>query len=636
MKKLLAILSMAAIAAPAFADQPVAGTAEAPNYYLIVANRGIPYLGYDATGNGTTHLLRTNEVSAANVWAVTPGSAEGTVVIKNATADAYLMDFVIDGVSTTAAGATAVTTSTPTDIFLVEQSGAYAINIISATAEYAEKCYSLDATGGDVASCGNWLPTQPSTGEGGCWWFYKIDAADGGNFEQGIRSYIETYVAAPAIEGLEAYKTAVPSVAAELQAGIDAINALTDVSVSGVYAAYDAAIAAANAKLQTVFDGQTCIFENLRRIQWGTGQYLNVDVANNTYVGSTYIDNATGKFLLTAKDGGYIAYNAETKTYIGATADGVTTPVASEAEAFVFTPILYSNAGFTGLALCKAPVEQGWGFNWQAYSDGIFGFYYIADGGSIWTLVNDDPEVLVEKVTSGIVAELQAYIPNVPVVADIINKAVADLKALTYDANLAANAEAIRTKAIEDANALIISNLAGKSFAIKNLRAGDFLCVVDGSYNHAADYSADTALFTFKPAANGGYTVYNAVAGIYVGPKVADEGLTELTMVTDEAEAIACWPALHHNGDYYGVAFHLTAEKNGNALNMNQQAALHTYYVDDPGSIFGFFEADPAALNEITRAEAPEMTGIYDLQGRKLAVPVRGINIINGKKVYVK
>lgn len=632
MKKLLAILSMAAIAAPAFADQPVAGTAEAPNYYLIVANRGIPYLGYDATGDGTTHLLRTNDVSAANVWAVTPGSAEGAVVIKNATADAYLMDFVNDGVSTTAAGATAVTTSTPTDIFLVEQSGAYAINIISATgAEYADKCYSLDATGGTVPTCGNYVPTQPSSGEGGSWWFYKIDVADGGNVEQGLRSYIEAYVAAPAIEDLETYKAAVPAVAAELQAGIDAIKALTEVSIAAVDAAYDAAIAAADTKLLTVFDGQTCIFENLRRIQYGTGQYLNVDAANNKYVGSSDIDNATGKFLLTAKDGGYIAYNAETKTYIGTEA----TPVASEAEAFVFTPILYSNAGFTGLALCEAPVENGWGFNWQSWADGTFGFYYIADGGSIWTLVNDDPEVLVEEVTSGIVAELQAYIPNVPVVADIINKAVADLKALTYDANLVANAEAIRTKAIEDANALIISNLAGKSFAIKNLRAGDFLCVVDGSYNHAADYSADTALFTFKPAANGGYTVYNAVAGIYVGP-VADEGSDELTMVTDEAEAIACWPALHHYGDYYGVAFHLTAEKNGNALNMNQQAALHTYYADDSGSVFGFFEADPAAMNEITRAEAPEMTGIYDLQGRKLAVPVRGINIINGKKVYVK
>ncbi len=45
--------------------------------------------------------------------------------------------------------------------------------------------------------------------------------------------------------------------------------------------------------------------------------------------------------------------------------------------------------------------------------------------------------------------------------------------------------------------------------------------------------------------------------------------------------------------------------------------------------------ADPTSIEEIEVAN-PAVQGIYDLQGRKLSAPVKGINIINGKKVLVK
>jgi len=44
---------------------------------------------------------------------------------------------------------------------------------------------------------------------------------------------------------------------------------------------------------------------------------------------------------------------------------------------------------------------------------------------------------------------------------------------------------------------------------------------------------------------------------------------------------------------------------------------------------------DPTGIEEIA-VESEKVQGIYDLQGRRLSAPVKGINIINGKKVLVK
>lgn len=61
------------------------------------------------------------------------------------------------------------------------------------------------------------------------------------------------------------------------------------------------------------------------------------------------------------------------------------------------------------------------------------------------------------------------------------------------------------------------------------------------------------------------------------------------------------------------------------------------------GSIYGEnlqifpveIDYDNSAISEISAA-ANGQTVVYDLQGRRLAAPVKGINIINGKKVLVK
>ena len=45
--------------------------------------------------------------------------------------------------------------------------------------------------------------------------------------------------------------------------------------------------------------------------------------------------------------------------------------------------------------------------------------------------------------------------------------------------------------------------------------------------------------------------------------------------------------------------------------------------------------SDTTQLTEIT-AEGRNANSVYDLQGRKLVAPVKGINIINGQKILVK
>lgn len=55
---------------------------------------------------------------------------------------------------------------------------------------------------------------------------------------------------------------------------------------------------------------------------------------------------------------------------------------------------------------------------------------------------------------------------------------------------------------------------------------------------------------------------------------------------------------------------------------------------DIPYTVGSTNQGLPNSINEISARSAVEV--IYDLQGRRLAAPVRGLNIINGRKVYVK
>ncbi len=104
MKKSSTILSMVLEGGNAFAaDVLDVGTIEAPKYYVIKANRGLPWVTYTPekldNGGAETTLYRAEELSEAAVWAVVPGTEEGTVniynyITKDSDEKAYIFSFI--------------------------------------------------------------------------------------------------------------------------------------------------------------------------------------------------------------------------------------------------------------------------------------------------------------------------------------------------------------------------------------------------------------------------------------------------------------------------------------------------------------------------------------------------------------
>lgn len=128
---------------------------------------------------------------------------------------------------------------------------------------------------------------------------------------------------------------------------------------------------------------------------------------------------------------------------------------------------------------------------------------------------------------------------------------------------------------------------------------------------------------------------------------------------TDDTEAQAAAPrrakthvATGTEPVAYGDLSEATHDANGNAVvALNGRLSEGVYEVRIPTAIFSVgdkhskssvstvsIDANGVAtgLDEVAAAVAPAAEAIYDLQGRRLSKPVRGINIIKGRKVLVK
>lgn len=89
----------------------------------------------------------------------------------------------------------------------------------------------------------------------------------------------------------------------------------------------------------------------------------------------------------------------------------------------------------------------------------------------------------------------------------------------------------------------------------------------------------------------------------------------------------------------YGVGFYkVTAHNDGNpdfTVRANS-AYLSVALADASRSFFGMPEDETTGLNDIRSKISEAREGIYDLQGRKIAQPTKGLYIVNGKKVIIK
>ncbi|MDE6512915.1 MAG: hypothetical protein K2L05_01870, partial [Muribaculaceae bacterium] len=190
MKKTVLFLSALALAANVYAaDKLVAGTDDAPNYYVLKAGRGVPYLAYSAenleyNSNVEVNLHRTDDLSEANIWAVTPGEAEGTIKVVAYGTTRGLMNFVKSDGSGAFYGSGAVATTVKAkDIYPIYNANgtvSLAINNAAGKATITEgettttEYYTLDATA-NSEFCGNWIPNDAGTN----WTAYQLDMTNG-------------------------------------------------------------------------------------------------------------------------------------------------------------------------------------------------------------------------------------------------------------------------------------------------------------------------------------------------------------------------------------------------------------------------------------------------------------------------
>lgn len=658
MKKTLMFLSAVALAANVYAaDKLEAGTADAPNYYVLKAGRGTPYLAYVdgeplTTASGAETLLhRTNDLTAANIWAVTPGTEEGTLNIVAYGNSRGLMNFINAEGSYSGSGAVA-TCVKPKDIYPIYQANgtvSLAINTAAGKATVGEttEYYTLDASNGSDF-CGNWVPNDAGTN----WSAFQLDMTNG---VEAALAAVETAIYAAGLQAVVTtysnsftdYMNAVPWVADILQQGIEALNAIEptaeyQANADAVWAKYTSD---ASAELNTMFAGKEIAVKNLRRANGGKTAYPSADATSQTFpMVASFTTNDDAVFTLEAAEEGYYFYSATQNVFLAHdSTNGSIITTADKANAQAVKFMLNAHSGFVGVNMLLPGVDGAYALNADQNASTKLVTWYPADGGSIWSIMGASDEDKAKEAIDANVALLEPYVANVPdMVANILTAAIEQIKALTYSETIATEAEAIATKAIADANELLAGGMNGIELTLLNLRQNKFVSVADNEWVYNPYNEAPETVFTFKAQEDGGYILHNEAAGVYFGEAEKEEsGQTNVTVATEESASLVVYPFLCKGGAFAGVALALEANPTSAtvAINTNANAKiLHTYSAGDAGSIFALKAPntvlDPNAIEEVKAAA--KLQGIYDLQGRKLAAPVKGINIINGVKVLVK
>lgn len=148
--------------------------------------------------------------------------------------------------------------------------------------------------------------------------------------------------------------------------------------------------------------------------------------------------------------------------------------------------------------------------------------------------------------------------------------------------------------------------------------------------------ATEASAWAFKTREDGNYDIFNYATGEYVSP-VAEQN-TRLSLCNDAPGA--GWKVLASNEIGYVVI--VSGSSQFNQTKAEQQYAVYNWgngtRLDDDGCKYVFTATD-LVQNGIcfSAVDADDKASvIYDLQGRRLAAPVNGINIVNGRKVLVR
>ena len=173
------------------------------------------------------------------------------------------------------------------------------------------------------------------------------------------------------------------------------------------------------------------------------------------------------------------------------------------------------------------------------------------------------------------------------------------------------------------------------SLTIRDTKYPNYDAATSQFVNSASPVEGDRALFAFVGNPFVGYRVQNKALGAdkALGGEIANNGL--LSPVSLET---APYFVLENNGGV--LVLRNKAEQYGylNDIQGKMGYWLTSQAATDGGSSLKFTMVEDNSKTEITEILQdckPAAVGIYDLYGRRLQTPQKGINIINGKKVLV-
>ncbi len=181
-------------------------------------------------------------------------------------------------------------------------------------------------------------------------------------------------------------------------------------------------------------------------------------------------------------------------------------------------------------------------------------------------------------------------------------------------------------------------------------------CQADRLWSNApADASAanfDYQLFKFEPDPEGsGYYAMVCKAknagSVNCTPSVANNSNTarwdyDNSNVHYGFSLVANHQGTDENGNFYSA---ITSKDAANGWYMNTSGSGQGYSIhlwsnpaDQNAGLYTFIPLaqDPSAIETVENIPAPAQATIYDLQGRRLSAPQRGINIINGHKTLIR
>ena len=99
-----------------------------------------------------------------------------------------------------------------------------------------------------------------------------------------------------------------------------------------------------------------------------------------------------------------------------------------------------------------------------------------------------------------------------------------------------------------------------------------------------------------------------------------------LVRITDETDEVVYEKAVNA-GNIVGLSIDISAYAKGR----------YTVTIENSQEAFtGEFETQTTGIVEILKDKDAVRTAIYNLQGQRLTSPQKGLNIVNGQKIYVK